>query len=847
MSFIGFFIRDFKSDKSFNWFYILCASLGIIGLLLVESFKGGIEDKVTKNAKNFIASDLSVSTRRTLDPSETTKLETYLQNNKLPFSRWTETYSLVSKTNESEPLAKLSDLNFVSEEFPYYGGVTLEESGYKGVGSWQSLHQNPLVWIARDLSWQLGVKVGDKLKIGELNFKIDGIISEDNFSSFRGFSLAPKIFLSYNYLKQTELIKFGSTATYAYAIKLSPDLNLKKIQAELRLLLPDKSIHIVSPDESSKQIAKSLNILSDYLSLITLLTYLLSLVGLYYFTQYFLSKKLKTFSIYKTLGIKTSFLFHISFLHLFVLTLMAVVTSTILIIILLPFVETISTHLIGDNIHFKLGIWSLLRILLLSLFGNMLALGPLFWGALQTSIGNVFQDLPTELKRIKFYYFLPLVAYVNILTILLSNSVRTGSYFLFTLIIIVIVAALCFKGFTKLFEQLAVKFNFINRHASFTLSRYFTSTFTIFICLLISMTFSVFIFQLDHSLRQEFTQTSGNRRPDLFMFDLQDSQAKRFSQLVYDEKWHQTLLAPMIRARLIKINQELTQKKTEQVESDFSTRDEQNSERMKNRGVNLSYRSQLSWSEKVVAGAFNGKNCDTNKSICEISLVDTYASQLGVKIGDHLTFDVGGVEVEGVVRSLRKVKWVSFEPNFFILFQPGILEDAPKTYLASFKVKSSMEKMAVFSKIADNFSNVSLLDTTEVIKKITTIFDLMAMAIKFISILSLMVALVVIAAVSFNHLDLRKREMTLFHMLGLKKNIIKKIYTREFLFLILLSTLLSLFFGSVMTLVLMKYVFNSESITQIFQISTLMTGIATVLYLMVNLRVNFLLKEKSLF
>ena len=60
MSFIKFFWRDFKSDKAFNWFYILCAALGIIGLLLVESFKVGIEEKIAKNAKNFIASDLSV-------------------------------------------------------------------------------------------------------------------------------------------------------------------------------------------------------------------------------------------------------------------------------------------------------------------------------------------------------------------------------------------------------------------------------------------------------------------------------------------------------------------------------------------------------------------------------------------------------------------------------------------------------------------------------------------------------------------------------------------------------------------------------------------------------------------
>ena len=58
MPFIKFFWKDFKSDKSFNWFYILCLTLGIIGLLLVESFKVGIEEKIAKNAKNLFLLDV---------------------------------------------------------------------------------------------------------------------------------------------------------------------------------------------------------------------------------------------------------------------------------------------------------------------------------------------------------------------------------------------------------------------------------------------------------------------------------------------------------------------------------------------------------------------------------------------------------------------------------------------------------------------------------------------------------------------------------------------------------------------------------------------------------------------
>jgi putative ABC transport system permease protein len=361
------------------------------------------------------------------------------------------------------------------------------------------------------------------------------------------------------------------------------------------------------------------------------------------------------------------------------------------------------------------------------------------------------------------------------------------------------------------------------------------------------MTLTIFIFQLDSSLRNEFSQTQGDRRPDLFMFDLQDSQAFKFSQMQKESQWNQTLYAPMVRARLTKINQELTQSKIDSSNGLFSTREDQNFEQMKNRGVNLSYRSKLSWSETVVEGKFNGEKCDSEKTLCEISLEQTYAKRLGLKLGDKLFFDVSGIEVAGVVTSLRSVKWISFEPNFFILFQPGILDEAPKTFLSSFKVKSVQEKKEIFSKIAEEFPNVSLLDISELVKKISTVFDLMAISIKFISLLSLFVALVVLIAVSFNHLDLRKREMALYYMLGLKLNLIRNIYTREFSFLIIASILLSLLFGSALTIVLMRFIFDTSAILNLGFIFLMMLILGFFLYTIVFIRVRQLVKRRNLF
>ncbi|MBY0415551.1 MAG: hypothetical protein K2Q18_15365, partial [Bdellovibrionales bacterium] len=526
----------------------------------------------------------------------------------------------------------------------------------------------------------------------------------------------------------------------------------------------------------------------------------------------------------------------------------AVLISSSVVVGATPFLESFFSKLVAEDLVFKLNTLSLVRILCLSMGGSLLALGPLFWGAMQTPVSIIFQDLPAELKRIKFYYFIPLVLYTVALAILLANSIKVGFLFLGALAVIILVAAIAFKGFTTLLDKNSYRLEFVNRHATRTLSRYFTSSFTIFICLLMGMTLTTFILQLEGSLREEFVQADSKKRPDLFMFDLQDTDAPKFEKIVQDEKWNMTMYSPMIRGRLIKLNDNFLQKKEEKAaDPNFQTREDEDAERIKNRGVNLSYRSHLSWSETITEGKFSGEKCNPSIGLCEISLEQMYAKRLGAKLGDKLTFEISGIEVVGVVTSFRTVKWTSFEPNFFILFQPGILEEAPKTFLSSIKVKSLEEKRRVFSVMGDNFPSVSMLEVSELVRKLTSIFDIMTIAIKFISFLSLFVALVVLVAVSFNHLELRKREMSLFYMLGLKTKTIKKIYSREFIFLIGLCLILSVTFGSLLTLVIMKNIFNSSPVLRLEFVLPVMSVLGFSLLLIVIMRIRQLVRNKNLF
>ncbi len=797
-------IRLFKADKYFNIFFILCFSFGIIGLILVESFKNGVEEKVSKNAKNLIASDLSIASRKQFSEKDIANILSFAQRNKLNYTQWTETYSLV----RSEKISKLTNLNFVGNEFPYYGNVLFENNLVSNRNDWNELQKEKNIWISRDLSWELQVKEGEFLSVGNEKFKISKIFKEDKFSSFRGFSLAPKAFLAESFLKNTGLMQFGSTGSFAYLFKIDDSNKIETYKNEIRLKLDDPGIRIRGPKDASVQVGRSLTYLSDYLGLVTLLTYLLSLIGTYYFTHYFLSKNLKNIAIYKALGRKSFDIFKGHFGYIFVLSVASVFVSLLVMSILVPIFNSYVTVKVGEDFLMNITPQTCVKVLSISVLGSLFALFPVVLGAIKIPVNSVLKDLPQEIKRLPVYYYFPLLVFIIALSIFISHSIKIGTIFVTAVLLLLVLGFLFFRAFCKILILISRKVNFETRHGLLSLARYFNSSFTIFVCLMMGCSLIVMLYQIESSIRDELTTSTASKRPDLFMFDLQDVQEEDFISYQKDSGINVTMFSPMVRARLKKIN-EVIVKSNDNV-SDLETREEQNQERSRTRGVNLSYRKDLSWSETIVKGKFYKGICVPEQRMCEISLEDSYAKRLGVTLGDKLEFDVSGVEVQGVITSLRKVKWTSFEPNFFILFQPGAIDDAPKTFLAGIKVKGEEEKRKIFNDFSQKLPGVSLLEVSEVINKIVGIFELMVFAVRVIAILAFVSALIVVWSVNFNHLELKKREMYLFHTLGVNSKKRELIYRNESFLQILISTVISIFSGSMITYLILNFGFNIE-------------------------------------
>ena len=284
--------------------------------------------------------------------------------------------------------------------------------------------------------------------------------------------------------------------------------------------------------------------------------------------------------------------------------------------------------------------------------------------------------------------------------------------------------------------------------------------------------------QIYQGLQEEVSRPDDFRIPSLFLFDIQPEQMEPLQKTLSAEKVNLNYLSPIVRARLEKVNGNKFDANSKEVSL---TREQERQQNFRRHNLNLSYRTQLSDSEQIVEGRPMTTNFDLDSGKpAEISLEVRYAERMGFKLGDLLTFNVQEVLVEAIVINLRRVQWNSFQPNFFILFQPGVLEDAPGTFVGSIGGLVASRRMNVQNLIVSDYPNVSVIDVTRMVGRVLKISDQMVLALRMMAYLSILAGLVVVFSIARHEVEGRLWELNLLKVLGARFSDIQKMIQIEF-------------------------------------------------------------------
>ena len=216
------------------------------------------------------------------------------------------------------------------------------------------------------------------------------------------------------------------------------------------------------------------------------------------------------------------------------------------------------------------------------------------------------------------------------------------------------------------------------------------------------------------------SNTTGNP-PNYFFIDIQRDQTERFVQ-VLDQIAPQAEreLVPLIRSRLFSVDGKKI--------SNWQYKNRREEEFITRRFV-LTHSMDLPKDNVIIEGKWWDKE---GASIPQISLQSAAARRLGASIGSNITMEIQGVKITAPVTSIRKVKWRNMRTNFFMIFSPGALEDAPITFVATVHVPEEKE-LELQQAVVDALPNVTALSTRDIINTVETVLAKLKTLIDFMA------------------------------------------------------------------------------------------------------------------
>jgi putative ABC transport system permease protein len=201
------------------------------------------------------------------------------------------------------------------------------------------------------------------------------------------------------------------------------------------------------------------------------------------------------------------------------------------------------------------------------------------------------------------------------------------------------------------------------------------------------------------------------------------------------------------------------------------------------------------------------------------------AAELGVGLGDDITWSVQGIPVHSQVTSIREVDWAQFAPNFFAVFEPEALRDAPHMLVALTRVDDATDRGRIQRILVERYPNVSSVDLGLVQRALDRIVGSMILAIRFMALFSLATgAVVLIGAVATSRFQ-RVREGVLLKTLGGTRRQILRVLLTEYVALGSLAALVAVGLSSAAGWAIMTFVFDSTFHLPMLELA----GVTTVL------------------
>ncbi|MBV8496114.1 MAG: ABC transporter permease, partial [Gammaproteobacteria bacterium] len=598
------------------------------------------------------------------------------------------------------------------------------------------------VWPDSKLLAAVGAAAGGRLTIGAASFRIGRVLISRPDQGGTFAELAPTLIMNVADLPPTRLIQPGSRVSYGGLFageRTAIDAFKLWLIAHKR---PAERLRDIT--DASPQVRSAVDRAGRFLSLASLISVLLCAIAVAMAARRYVNRHLDIVALLKTLGAPRAFTLAVSVLQLLALALVAAVAGAALGFLAQEWLlRTIRGLLTVDELPraslTPLAIGFVTAVAVLAGF----ALPPLLQLSRVPALRVLRRDVgpPAPLVVLAFG---PAVAVVLLLVYWVVQDVRLFAYFTGGLAAFVLVLTVAGLVLVTLAGRLRGRVGVAWRFGVANLSRRRAESVVQLVAFGTGIMVLLLLAILRDDLNGDWKRTLPPDLPNYFFINIPPDARADFAQFLTAQGARTTRMLPMIRGRLTAINGQPVEatRGGRAGEESFATREQ-----------NLTWASELSPDNRIIAGRWWGA-ADAGKPLA--SLASEFQESLGLEIGDRLTFDIAGETRVVTVASIRKVKWDTFQPNFFIVFAPGVLDGIAGTYLTSaYFTPGAARSLAA---LAHRFPSVSIFDIDELLTQVRAVLDKAALAVQSVFVFTLFAGLTVLLAAVQSSRDERRYE-----------------------------------------------------------------------------------------
>jgi putative ABC transport system permease protein len=770
-------LRDFRAGEL--RLLVVAVMLAVAALSAVGFFADRISGGLARDARQLLGGDAMVAS----DQPAPAAFAAQARALGLATATTAAFPSMGRAPDDKGGASHLVSVKAVSDAYPLRGQVTVGGAAGTPPRLRAGAPQPGTAWVDPGLLDTLKLRVGDKLLLGDASLRIAHIIVNEPDRGTGFLSFAPRVILNQSDLPATGLVQPGSRVTYRLAVAAAGASEQPVRQfvawAEARIKSANlRGMRVESFASGRPEMRQTLDRAAKFLNLVALLAALLAAVAVGIASRDFANRHLDACAMLRVLGLAQRTIALQYLIEFGAIGLIASVAG-----VLLGFaVHYVFVLLLAGIVESALPAPSLWPALFGVGVGFTLLLGFGLPPVLQLARVPPLRVIRRDVGALKPASIAVLGAGAlgfALLLLAVASDLTLGLIAVGGFAAAVAVFALCAWVAVLLLKR-AVPEAGTPRWWTFGASapRWLVlatrqiaarPAFAVLqvTALSVGLLALVLLVLLRTDLIDSWRQATPKDAPNRFVINIQPEQGDAFRQRLQSAGVNRYDWYPMIRGRLVAIDGRAVKP------DDFT---DERARRLVEREFNLSHDADLPPHNQLAAGRWTRDQPDA------VSVEAGLAKTLGLKLGDVLRFDVGGMPLQGRITSLRRVDWSSMRVNFFVLLPTATLPDVPFSYIAAFRAPPGAGAAAAFDNaLAREFPNITSIDVSASIAQVQHVLDQVVRAVEFLFGFALAAGLVVLFAAVTATREARSREFAVMRALGASGKLLAQVQRAELL------------------------------------------------------------------